>query len=59
MFRFLTWFKDIATKQGFSISNIEIKLPTIGVSNMNLFGLVIPWPDINLPEITVNVNSKP
>jgi hypothetical protein len=57
MFNFLTWFKDIATKQGFSVSNIEIKLPTIGISNTSVFGLVIPWPDINLPEITVNVNS--
>lgn len=55
MFDFLTKFGSLAKSKGFPVSKIEIKIPTIKLEFLGVFGFSIPIPKLDPPEMTVTL----
>lgn len=55
MFKFLTQLGVVAKKQGYELSNIDIKIPSVKFALVQLFMFSIPLPMIETPEILLSV----
>jgi len=58
MFKFLVKFKSIAHSKGFELSKMEVKIPSVEFESLNIFGVSIPFPKIQSPEILMTVDSN-
>ena len=56
LFKFLAKFGSVAADEGYSISNIEIKIPSLKFEYVNMFQVSIPVPNIDPPEMTLSIN---
>ena len=56
MFKFLAKFGSIAADEGYSISSIEIKIPSLRFEYFTMFQVSIPLPNIDPPEMTLSIN---
>jgi len=57
MFRFLVKFNSIAHSKGFELSKMELKIPSVKFESLNIMGVTIPFPKIQIPEILLTVDS--
>lgn len=57
MFKFLTKFRYIASSEGYSVSNIQIKIPSLRFEYVNMFQVNIPLPNIDPPEMTLSIDQ--
>jgi hypothetical protein len=57
MFKFLTKFRSIASSEGYSISNIQIKIPSLRFEYVSMFEISIPLPNIDPPEMTLSIDQ--
>ena len=56
LFKFLTSFGSIAAAEGYYISSIEIKVPTLKFEYVSMFQVSIPLPNIDPPEMTLSIS---
>src|SRR5919106_98864 len=56
LFKFLTRFSSIAAAEGYNISSIEIKAPTLKFEYVSMFQVSIPLPNIDPPEMTLSIS---
>jgi hypothetical protein len=57
IFQFLTRFSDVAKKQGYSVSNIDVTIPSVRFEFVPIFFVSIPIPVIDPPDITVSISK--
>jgi hypothetical protein len=57
MFKFILKFRSIAHSKGFQLSKMEVKIPSVGFESLRIFGITIPFPKIQSPEILLTVES--
>lgn len=55
MFKFLTQLGVVAKEQGYKLSKIDVKIPSVKFAPVQLFLFSIPLPMIETPEILLNV----
>jgi len=59
MFSFLTHVGNLTSKEGFNLSEIEVKLPKIEIKQVTIFSFIsIPVPTIDPPDITLKISGK-
>jgi gas vesicle protein len=58
MFKFLTRFGEVAKLRGYSVSQIDITIPSVKFEFVNLFFISIPIPKIDPPDITVSIQKE-
>ena len=59
MLDFLSRFRVIVKEKGYSVSKIEIKIPSIKFEFKNIFGLIpVPLPKIDPPDLTVTIEPE-
>ncbi|HEY7082371.1 MAG TPA: hypothetical protein VH500_21995 [Nitrososphaeraceae archaeon] len=58
MFKILAKISSIAESEGYKISNIEIKIPSLKFEYVTMFEVSIPLPNIDPPEMTVTINQS-
>ncbi len=58
MFKFLTQLGSIAKAKGFTISKIDVKIPSVKFEPVPVFGFSIPLSKLESPEILLNVDTK-
>lgn len=58
MFKFLTQFGSVAKAKGFNVSKIDIKISPVKFQPVSLFGVSIPIPNIESPEISLSIETN-
>jgi hypothetical protein len=57
MFMLLRKVKSLVASEGYAISNIEVKIPSLKFEYVNMFQVSIPLPNIEPPEIRISLSD--
>jgi hypothetical protein len=58
MFKFLTQFGSVAKAKGYDISKIDIKISSVRFEPVSLFGVSVPIPKVETPEISLSIETN-